>query len=152
MPPLKTFLTAEVRPRSDGSLRERLFSRGGALLLGRNTVVSIFVFLIGLGLLWLMVERLGVPKVPAAAASFLVSNSLHYVFGRAWIYRGTERKAAAGYAFFLLNAVVGLVITVGVFAAVVSLGLHYIAARVIASIFAGLALFILNAFFNFRSL
>jgi putative flippase GtrA len=136
----------------DFALLDRLFSRRGAVLLARNTVVSTFVFLIGLALLWAMVEKLGIAKVPAAALSFLVSNSIHYVFGRAWIYRGTERKVAAGYAFFLVNAVVGLVITVGLFAAFIEVGMYYLLARVVASIFAGLALFVLNAVFNFRSL
>lgn len=136
----------------EATLYERLFSRRGAVLLARNTVVSTFVFLFGLGLMWLMVERLGVAKVPAAGLSFLVSNSIHYLFGRTWIYCGTERKVAAGYAYFLINAVLGLGITVGLFAAFIELGLHYLLARVVASVFAGLALFVLNAVFNFRSL
>ena len=136
----------------EASLFDRLFSRRGAVLLARNTVVSTFVFLLGLALLWLMVERLGVAKVPAAGLSFLVSNSIHYLFGRTWIYRDTERKVAAGYAYFLINAVLGLGVTVGLFAAFIELGLHYLLARVVASVFAGLALFILNAGLNFRSL
>ena len=136
----------------EASLFDRLFSRRGAVLLARNTVVSTFVFLLGLALLWLMVERLGIAKVPAAGLSFLVSNSIHYVFGRTWIYRGTERKVAAGYAFFLVNAVLGLGVTVGLFAAFIELGLHYLLARVVASVFAGLALFLLNAVLNVRSL
>ncbi|HEU0283515.1 MAG TPA: GtrA family protein [Sphingomicrobium sp.] len=138
--------------KGEATLYARLFSRRGAVLLARNTVVSTFVFLLGLALLWLLVERLGVAKVPAAGLSFLVSNSIHYVFGRTWIYRGTDRKVAAGYAFFLINAVLGLGVTVGLFAAFIELGLHYLLARVVASIFAGLALFLLNAVLNFRSL
>ena len=138
--------------KGEATLYDRLFSRRGAVLLARNTVVSTFVFLLGLALLWLLVERLGVAKVPAAGLSFLVSNSIHYVFGRTWIYRGTDRKVAAGYAFFLINAVLGLGVTVGLFAAFIELGLHYLLARVVASIFAGLALFLLNAVLNFRSL
>jgi len=134
------------------SLAERLFSRRSAVLLGRNTVVSSGVFLLGLGLLWLLVERFGMVKVPAAGLSFLVSNSIHYVFGRTWIYRGTTRKIASGYGFFLINATVGLVITIGLFAALIEFGMHYLMARVVASIFAGLALFVLNAMFNFKSL
>ena len=135
-----------------GSLIERLLSRRAAVLLGRNTVVSVGVFLLGLALLWGMVERFGFAKVPAAALSFLASNSIHYVFGRTWIYRGTEREIASGYAYFLMNAMVGLVITVAVFAGFVELGVHYLLARLIASIFAGLALFVLNAVLNFKSL
>ncbi len=122
------------------------------MLFARNTVVSIFVFLIGLSVLWFLVEHGQLAKVPAVALSFLVSNSIHYVFGRTWIYRGTERAVASGYAYFLLNAVVGLAITIGVFAACVGLGLHYLLARLVASIFAGLALFVLNATLNFKSL
>ena len=134
------------------SLGRRLFSRRSAVLFGRNTVVSCGVFLLGLALLWTAVERFGVAKVPAAALSFLVSNSIHYVFGRTWIYRGTTRKVASGYGYFLVNATVGLAITVGLFAAFVELGLHYLLARVVASIFAGLALVVLNAVLNFKSL
>ncbi len=139
-------------PPDHPGLVERLLTRRAAVLLGRNTVVSLFVFLGGLLLLWLLVEHGEVAKVPAVALSFVVSNSIHYVFGRTWIYRGTERAVASGYAYFLLNAMVGLAITVGVFAACVELGLHYLLARLVASIFAGLALFVLNAVFNFKSL
>ena len=134
------------------TLIQRLLTRRSGVLFARNTVVSTGVFLFGLVLLWLMVERLGVAKVPAAALSFLASNSIHYVFGRTWIYRGTERKVASGFAYFLINAMVGLAITVTLFAGFVELGMHYLVARVVASIFAGLALFVLNAVLNFKSL
>lgn len=91
-------------------------------------------------------------KVPAAAISFIISNSLHYVFGRTWIYRGTERAVVLGYFYFLMNAGVGLVATVGLFAFFVDLGLQYLIARIVTSIFVGLLLFVLNAVWNFRSL
>jgi hypothetical protein len=38
------------------------------------------------------------------------------------------------------------------FAAFLALGMHYIAARIVTSVFAGLVLFVLNAVLNFRSL
>lgn len=133
-------------------LAERLLSRRGALLLWRNTVVSVGVFTFGLGLLWLLVEQAGMPKVPAAGLSFMASNSIHYLFGRAWIYRGTDRKVVAGYAYFLGNAVIGLAVTVALFAAFMAIGMHYIVARIVTSIFAGLVLFLLNSILNFRSL
>ncbi|MFL6752230.1 MAG: GtrA family protein [Sphingomicrobium sp.] len=122
------------------------------MLLGRNTVVGVGVFLFGLALLWLLVEKLRFPAVPAAGVSFLVSHTIHYVFGRTWIFRGTERKVAAGYILFLLNSLVGLGITVSLFALFVGGGMHYLVARVVVSVFAGLALFVLNAVLNFRSL
>ena len=152
---IRTFFAGEPPrlPNGQGaSLWERLKSKRAAVLLGRNTIVSIFVFLVGLLLLWVLVERFGAPKLPAVGLSFLVSNTIHYAFGRAWIYRGTRRDAAAGYGFFLVNAVVGLGLTLALFAGFEALGLHYIAARVVASLFAGLVLFLLNAVLNFRSL
>jgi putative flippase GtrA len=133
-------------------LVDRLFSKRGARLLARNTVVSTGVFLFGLAALSLLVEQLGMAKLPAAAVSFIAANSLHYVFGRTWIYRDTDRKVVAGYAYFLVNAMVGLGVTLALFAAFLALGMHYIPARVVTSVFAGLVLFVLNAVLNFRSL
>jgi putative flippase GtrA len=103
-------------------------------------------------LLWLLVEKLAVSKLVAAACSFLVANTLHYVFGRTWIYRGTQRKLAAGYGYFLVNAAFGLAATIAIFAGFLALGLNYLVARVVTSMFVGLALFLLNAVLNFRSL
>ena len=122
-------------------------------MLARNTLVSCLVFAIGLAVLWALVELGGVNKLVAAAAGFLVSNSIHYMFGRAWIYRGTERGVASGYAYFLVNAGVGLVITVALFAAFLHwTQLNYLVARVVVSVFAGLAMFLLNAMLNFKRL
>lgn len=139
-------------PSHRNRLLDRLFSKRGAVLLARNTIVSTGVFVFGLAMLWLLVEKAGMPKLPAAALSFIAANTLHYVFGQAWIYRGTQRKLAAGYAYFLVNALVGLGVTLALFAAFLALGMHYIPARVVTSVFAGLVLFVLNAVLNFRSL
>ncbi len=123
------------------------------MLLARNTLVSCAVFAFGLALLWALVELGGINKLVAAALGFLASNSLHYAFGRACIYRGTERGLASGYGYFLINAAVGLVITVALFAAFLRwTPLHYLVARIIVSIFAGLAMFLLNAMLNFKRL
>jgi putative flippase GtrA len=121
-------------------------------MLVRNTVVSIGVFAIGLAVLWLLVDRAGAAKIPSAAVSFLVSNTLHYGLGRSWIYRGTERALVSGYTYFLVNSGVGLVVTLLLFAAFVAVGIHYLVARTITSLFSGLLQFALNALFNFRAL
>jgi len=115
-------------------------------------VVSIGVFAFGLALLWVLVEQFNVAKLPAAAVSFLAANTMHYVFGRTWIYSGTQRKVAAGYAYFIVNAAFGLIITLLLFSGFMALGMNYLVARVVTSLFAGLALFVLNAVLNFRSL
>ena len=129
----------------------RFFQRRVGGMLVRNTIVSTGVFLVGLGALWLMVERAHVEPVLATALSFLIANSIHYVFGRAWIFAGSERKLATGYALFLLNALVGLVVTAGLFWLLTEYAaMNYLVARVIVSVFAGLAVFALNATVNFR--
>ena len=122
-------------------------------MLVRNTVVSTGVFLLGLGLLWLLVEQVGIDPVLATAASFVVANSVHYIFGRTWIFAGTDRPVSTGYAIFLGNAMLGLAVTVGLFWVLTEwTAMHYLVARVIVSVFAGLAIFALNATINFRRL
>ncbi len=131
----------------------RLWSRNAAVLLARNTAVSILVFLLGLLLLWLLVEFVGIGAVPAAGAGFILANSLHYALGRTWIYRGTERQLVPGYAYFLVNGVIGLAITLLLFEAFLRFtSLHYLVARILVSIVAGLVMFLLNAILNFRRL
>jgi putative flippase GtrA len=122
------------------------------VLLGRNTVVSVLVFSVGLAVMWLLVERFAMDKLLAAGLSFMLANSIHYMFGQSWIYRGTERGLATGYAYFLGNALVGLAVTLAGFSLFLAMGAHYLLARVIASVFAGLAMFVLNAVLNFRCL
>jgi putative flippase GtrA len=135
------------------SWAERLWSRNAAVLLGRNTAVSTSVFLLGLLLLWLLVEFAHADKLAATGATFLIANSLHYALGRSWIYRGTERRIVPGYGFFLVNACIGLAVTLVLFDALVRFTpVHYLAARTIVSVFAGLTMFLLNAALNFRRL
>ena len=122
-------------------------------MLGRNTIVSTGVFLIGLGLLWWLVEVGHVDKVLATAASFVVANSLHYLLGRTWIYRGTSRGVAPGYAFFLVNAAIGLAVTLVLFGAMIRFTeVNYLLARILVSVVAGLLMFLLNATLNFERL
>ena len=120
-------------------------------MLVRNTIVSTGVFLLGLVVLWGMVEQAAVDPVVATALSFILSNSIHYVLGRTWIFAGTDRAVASGYALFLANAMVGLAVTVSLFWLLTTFTpLHYLVARVVVSVFAGLAMFALNATINFR--
>jgi putative flippase GtrA len=143
---------AEPEPTTGkASLVSRLLTGRVAGLLARNTVVSCAAFLFDLLLLWAFVEFLDMDKLVAAAIAFVIAVTLHYVFARSWIFKGTERKVASGYVYFLINAVVGLVLTILLFWAFMQLGLHYVIARVVASVFAGLTIFVLNAVLNFKS-
>ena len=56
-----------------------------------------------------------------------------------------------GYAIFLAYAGFGMAITVSMYAALLEYtALNYLVARIIVSVFAGLAMFALNATLNFR--
>lgn len=135
------------------SLRQRLVSRRSAAMLVRNTVVSCASFGLGLVAMWLLVQEGGMDKYIATVLSFILANSLHYLFGRLWIFRGSARRLDTGYLYFFLNAAAGLVITVALFGLFTDIaGLNYLVARVVASLFAGLAMFVSNALLNFRSL
>lgn len=129
----------------------RLLSRHAAILLVRNTVISCIAFGFGLASLWLLVERFAVDKVVAGALSFVLANSLHYAFGRSWIYRGTERAIGRGYVYFIVNGLIGLAITTALFWALLRwTPVDYLVARIVVSVFAGLAMFVLNATLNFK--
>ena len=136
--------------RGLGVVNRFLSFRVGAMLV-RNTIVSSFTFILGLGVLWLLVDRAKMNPVVAAGISFVIANSLHYALGRSWIFRDSPRGLRAGYALFLVNAGIGLGLTMGLYAAM----LHftdsgYLFARVIVSVVAGLVVFLLNAVLNFQ--
>ena len=122
-------------------------------MLARNTIVSCGIFAFDIALLWALVELGGMGKVAAAAIAFVIANSIHYGFGRSWIFRGTDRAFASGYFYFLANAGIGFVITIALFAAMIRwTPINYLVARVLVSVIAGLTVFVLNAVFNFRRL
>ena len=122
-------------------------------MLARNTIVSCGIFAVDIALLWALVELAGLGKVAAAAVAFIIANSIHYGFGRSWIFRGTSRAFASGYFYFLVNAAIGFIITIGLFAAMIRwTPINYLVARVLVSVVAGLTVFVLNAVLNFRRL
>ena len=136
--------------RPKGLLARLINPRVGWMLV-RNTVVSTGVFALSLGVLWVLVERFGVGKVIASGIGFVCAQTVHYAFGRWWIYRGTDRGVAAGYALFLVNAGIGLALTMGLMALFLAISpINYLVLRVLVSVVAGLAMFVLNAVWNFR--
>lgn len=139
-----------IRPPS---WRSRLWSRNAAVLLVRNSVVSVCMFLLGLVGLFLLVEYAHINALVATGATFMIATTLHYALARTWVYRGTEREVLPGYGYFIINALVGLTVTLSLFALLTWLtGMHYLAARVLVSLVAGLTMFLLNATLNFRRL
>jgi putative flippase GtrA len=135
------------------SWRARLWSRNAAILLIRNSMVSTAMFLLGLAALWLLVEYGHLGKIFATGVTFLMATSAHYALARSWVYRGTERRVVPGYGYFLINAMIGLIVTLTLFALLTWLTpIHYLVARVLVSVAAGLTMFLLNATLNFKRL
>lgn len=122
-------------------------------LFWRNGVASIFSFAVDMAILWALVEWAGWGKMPAAALGFIVAMTVHYAIARVWVFRGADRGLAAGYVYFFLNQLVGLGITLGLFALLMAVtDIHYLVLRVLASLAAGLVAFTLNAVYNFKML
>ncbi|GGB89076.1 hypothetical protein GCM10011494_04250 [Novosphingobium endophyticum] len=134
-------------------MRSRFFNRHGSVLFVRNAAASTLSFLFDLLLIWIMIEQTGLDMTIAVAIGFILANAVHYLLARSWVFRGTARGFAAGYLYFLANALLGLVIILAAFALLAEgLGVPYMLARVIASLCAGTVVFVLNATMNFRRL
>ena len=119
-------------------------------MLVRNTVSSSLSFLVSIGVLWALVTFAGAEEVFAAAIGFICAQTIHYALARGWIFPGSERAITTGFVIFLLNAGMGLAITVGLYAALLEwTSINYLVARVLVSVFAGLAMFLSNATINF---
>jgi len=126
-------------------------SRHAATLLARNTILSFGILAFGIALLWLLVQRIGLPTIAAAAVAFVIASSVHYPFGRGWVFRGTDRHVASGFICFQINSVIGQVIKIALFAALIRwTPINYLAPCVVVSLFAGLSVFLLNVIRNFR--
>lgn len=127
-----------------------LFSRATGAMLVRNTAISCLIFAINIALLYALVERGGMSPLPAAVLAFIVANSFQYVLARKWVFRGTDRGVASGYAYALINAGLGLAVTIALYAVVIRFtAIDYMTGRVLVSLVAGLVVFVLNATFNF---
>lgn len=134
-------------------MASRILSRRAGAMLWRNTVVSCSVFALGLWLLWALVDVAHWGKMTALVVSMGLAQTLHYVLGRSWIFRGTQRAWAHGYVYFLVNAGIGMLVTYGLFWAMIRwTPVNYLAGRVVISLVAGLTTFVLNAALNFRQL
>lgn len=124
-----------------------------AILFGKNSLAGAVAFAFDIALLWLLVEQAGWRYLPAAALAFLVAVTLHYALARRYVFAESARGMASGYLYFLANAAIGLGVTLAAFALLVELfELHYLVARLISSVKAGVVVFVLNAVFNFRVL
>lgn len=122
-------------------------------MFGRNTAASTLTFLVDLSILWMLVEFAAVPHVPAAIVAFILPTTLFYFLQREWVFSGTQRGVARGFVYFLVITFIGFAAMLATFWALLEFtGIHYLIARVAASIVYGILLFVLNGVFNFKQL
>lgn len=132
---------------------ERVVESRQAKMFGKNTIVSIGAFLLDLAILSALVELAGVPHVIAAMLAFIVPMIIFYIFQRTWVFPGTQRGVASGFAYFMINIGIGFAVMLATFWALLEFTpLHYLIARVLASVVNGIVVFLLNGFFNFKEL
>ncbi len=124
-----------------------------ARMFGKNTVASTIAFLLDLAILWSLVELVGLPRVPSAIIAFILPMVVFYVLERQWVFPDSNRGVASGFVYFMFNIGIGFVVMLGIFWALLTFsGIHYLVARVLASIVSGIVIFLLNGVFNFKQL
>lgn len=129
------------------SLLQIQFSR-----LWRYTASSSFTFIVDLILLFLLTDRVGLNYLSAAAIAFGIAISLNYLLSRRFAFRESTRGQGEGYLLFLSIALIGLgIITLGMYLLVEQWHFHYLSARIMIAIVAGLWNFLMNSLVNFRA-
>ncbi|HUG46725.1 MAG TPA: GtrA family protein [Sphingomicrobium sp.] len=124
-----------------------------AKMLGRNTIASIFSFLLDLAILVSLVEFAGFPRVPAAAVAFVIPMITFYFLQREWVFPDTSRGVASGFVYFVIIMGIGFVSMLAVFWTLLEVtSLHYVLARILASFVYGIIVFVLNGMLNFKQL
>ena len=137
-------MTGESAKEDDGSTLQKFF---------RNTAASMVTFTLDLVILWTLVEIVELPRVLAAAIAFIIPLVVFYFLQREWVFPQNDRSMGKGLALFALSVAVGFTAMLATFWALLELTeLHYILARILASVVYGLLLFYLNGKFNFRDL
>lgn len=119
----------------------------------KYTLAGSGTFFIDVGLLYLLSRLTTIDRTYLIAASFLVGSTLNYLLCYYWVYRGTTRKRAHGYVYFLLFGIVtGVLIVIATNTLVADFGIPLILARICVGIVVGCANFMLNTFLNFKLL
>lgn len=141
---------------SNGRIRRlggELVTRRVAGMFGRNTVASTIAFALDLLILYALIEWLALHRMAAAAIAFMVPTLVFYVLLRTWVFPATSRSIGSGFLYLMLNLGIGFVIMLAVFWTLLELtAIHYLVARIVASVVSGIVIFLLNGVFNFKQL
>ena len=115
------------------------------------TAVGGLTFLFDLSLLWIQIEKFHVYYLHAAVSSFLVAVSVNYFLSRRWVFKGSRRRLAAGYLYFLKTAAAGA-LTTGFLMWLFCTTTHgpYMLIRIIIAAIIGMGNYLIHLYLNFR--
>ncbi len=129
-------------------LFNKLIRRGS-----RYGTVGLGTFLLDIGILSALLTWTTIPYPLAVALGFFVGVSVNYYISYHWVYAGTVQTFYHGYSFFIIMAVVGiLVITLSTTILVEFFYIPIFIARTLMGVAIGIVNFLVNTFFNFRIL
>jgi putative flippase GtrA len=135
-------------PQTTHSLPRRFVYR-----LSKYTLAGGSTFFIDLALLYLLSLCTTINHSTLIVLSFIVGSTLNYLLCYLWVYRGTSRKKAHGYVYFLLFELITLLLIVEATNALIAhFGIPLIVARICVGIIVGCINFLLNTFLNFKLL
>ncbi len=87
----------------------------------------------------------------AVGVTFVIGTTIQYFAVHRFVFKDSEREFKDGYAYFMLVALVGLILTLSlVFIFTFVLSVHPIRARVITAIIVGVWNFLANYFLSFE--
>lgn len=117
----------------------------------RYAAVGVTTLAFDLLLLAAVIEIGGLPYYAAVPLCFAIAVSINYLISRQHVFHGTARSFHAGYAYFLLTAGMGAILTTsGVAFLIEFFGVHYLPARLGVAGVVGMANYLFNLHFNFR--
>jgi putative flippase GtrA len=108
-------------------------------------------FAFDLFLLFLFTDIMGMNYLVAVGIAFLIAVSINYILSRQFVFKGTTRGHSEGYSYFIIIAILGLVLVTGsMYVLVELLGVYYLVARVLIACLTGIWNYLMNLFFNFK--
>ena len=117
----------------------------------RYAAVGVTTLVFDLLLLFIVIEFGGIPYYAAVPICFAIAVSINYLVSRKHVFNGTARNFHTGYAYFLLTAGMGAMLTTsGVAFLIEFFGVHYLPARLGVAAVVGIANYLFNLHFNFR--
>jgi putative flippase GtrA len=117
----------------------------------RNALISLPTFLLDLGLLVLLVQRLHTDYRLATLLAFLLANGLSYLLARRLVFAGTRRSVKSGLVYFLaIAAAAALALTPMMWLLVGVFHIEFILSRIVAAVLLGIGGYLLNLTVNFR--